>query len=194
MKIPPYFFIFDVESVGLHGEAFAVAGGIWTIDGKNIHEFAFHTDSWNVNEGIPGDREWIAKNVSVNEASKPMASQLDLCEAFWLQWERAKDNYKDIVMAVECGWPVEANILEDCIRGENPVSRNYSGPYPLHEIATFMLCAGMDPMATYGRQPEELPAHEPLADARLSARLLFESLMILEKKNELAWRYENLNK
>ena len=39
-----------------------------------------------------------------------------------------------------------------------------------------MLCAGMDPMATYDRLPAELPRHDPLADARQSARLLVEAL------------------
>ena len=37
-------FIFDVESIGLHGEAFAVAGGIYTENGNCLREFAFHCD------------------------------------------------------------------------------------------------------------------------------------------------------
>ncbi len=73
-------------------------------------------------------------------------------------------------MAVECGWPVEARFLAACI-DEDP-DRASDGPYPLLEISTMMQAAGMDPMATYKRKPEELPAHDPRGDARLSARLL----------------------
>lgn len=78
-------------------------------------------------------------------------------------------------MAVECGWPVEARFLNACIDDDRG-ARNWSGPYPMHEIASIMLSAGMDPMTTYDRLPCELPAHEPLADARLSARLLAQVL------------------
>lgn len=175
MNIPPYFFIFDVESVGLHGEGFAVAGGIWTGEGKSIREFAFHCNHESANAGIANDREWIVENVTIHPQSKKCEGRSVLLEMFWLQWENAKVAYPGIIMAVECGWPVEANFLEASIMRDKP-SRNWSGPYPLHEIATFMLCAGMDPMATYERQPNELPAHEPLADARLSARLLFQAI------------------
>mgnify|MGYP003529634433 CR=1 len=74
------------------------------------------------------------------------------------------------VFDVECGWPVEASFLSACIRDD--AFRNWDGPYPMREIASIMLAAGMDPMATYEREESEKPAHEPLADARQSARLL----------------------
>jgi len=96
-------------------------------------------------------------------------------------------------MFVECGWPVEANFLEACIR-DYPKTRNWEGPYPMHEIATLMLAAGMDPMGTYERLPEELPAHEPLADVRLSARLLKEAFAKLLQHEENSWKYEDLSK
>ena len=48
-----------------------------------------------------------------------------------------------------------------------------------HEIASFMQAADMDPMATYEREESEKPAHEPLADARQSARLLATALRSL---------------
>ena len=91
----------------------------------------------------------------------------------------AKNAYK-AAMFVECGWPVEARFLNACIE-DHLETRNWEGPYPLHEIATMMLSAGMNPMKTYERYDEELPAHEPLADSRLSARLLFMALQKLSK-------------
>jgi hypothetical protein len=51
-----------------------------------------------------------------------------------------------------------------------------SGPYPLHDLASILLAHGRDPLAKNERLPEELPEHDPLNDARQSARLLHEVL------------------
>lgn len=165
------FFVFDVESIGLHGEAFAVAGGIY-IDGSARSEFRFCCPQEEAS-GDENDRAWIKANVPVMEITH--RSPTALREAFWQEWERAKRNYPGITMAGECIWPVEAGFVAACIRQEI-ADRKWSGPYPFHEIASFMLAAGMDPMATYERGDSELPAHEPLADARQSARLLATAL------------------
>lgn len=138
-------FVFDVESIGLHGEAFAVAGGIYDEHGDAMpgSEFKYSVsreDQW----GYPSDREWL------------IAKQ------------------KGAFMAVECGWPVEARFLNECI-DDHRSERMWEGPYPLHEIANEMRAAGMNPMANYDRLPGELPKHDPLADARQSARLLAEA-------------------
>lgn len=82
-------------------------------------------------------------------------------------------------MFAECQWPVEARFLLECV-DDNPAAHNWEGPYPFHEIATLMLAAGMDPMAKYQRGGNELPEHEPLADTRLSVRLLVEALKRLD--------------
>jgi hypothetical protein len=47
-------------------------------------------------------------------------------------------------------------------------------------FGAFMVAAGMDPMATYDRLPTE-PQHDPLGDARQSARLLMQALGRLRK-------------
>jgi hypothetical protein len=164
------FFVFDVESIGLHGQAFAVAGGVYDRDGNSLHEFAYHCRPDRA-DGEFSDREWVAANVTTCEQSIASIYPQGVRTQFWGEWLDAKEKWPGITMAVECGWPVEARFLNECIdddRGE----RNWSGPYPMHEIASIMLAAGMDPMATYERRPNELPAHEPLADARQSARLL----------------------
>ncbi|MCC6880918.1 MAG: hypothetical protein IT576_02095 [Verrucomicrobiales bacterium] len=171
------FFVFDVESIGLHGQAFAVAGGIYTRDGSTLREFAFHCHESRA-DGEMSDRVWVNENVTVSSLSAIVECPRDVRSMFWRVWADAKETYPGITMAVECGWPVEARFLNACIdddRGE----RNWSGPYPMHEIASIMLAAGMDPMATYERLPKELPAHEPLADARQSARLLATALKSL---------------
>lgn len=168
------FFVFDVESVGLHGEGFAVAGGVYLENGAAQWEFDYscHVDSADGNDD---DRKWVKENVPVLNITHRFPCGVR--EAFWQAWLKAKAQCPDIVMAVECGWPVEARFLCAVIDDE-PEGRRWKGPYPLHEIASYLDAAGMDPMATYKRTPSEMPAHNPLADARLSARLLSEALAL----------------
>lgn len=168
------FFVFDVESVGLHGEGFAVAGGVY-IDGAAQSEFRFCCPL-DTAKGEPDDRAWVIQNVPLMDVTHRSPQGLRL--AFWAEWEKAKCQYDGIVMAGECIWPVEASFVTACI-ADDPVTRRWAGPYPLHEIASLMLAAGMDTMATYDRMDSELPKHDPLADARQSARLLATALRVL---------------
>lgn len=121
-------------------------------------------------EGLQADRDWVSRNVPVMEITHRDTYGLRL--AFWQAWEKAKAAGAE--MAAECLWPVEARFLRDCITGD--AQRLPDAPYPCHEIASVMLAAGMDPMATYEREESEKPAHSPLADARQSARLLATAL------------------
>ena len=176
MNITPKtpFFVFDVESIGLHGQHYAVAGGVF-IEGKEVTSFCYACNpSYAVGE--IADRNWCKANIPPIPIG--MRTPRDVSEAFWHQWLIAKDSHPNIVMAAECGWPVEARFLNYCVDlGQG--TRNWEGPYPLHEIASFMAAAGMDPMATYDRLENELTKHHPLADARQSARLLHEALVKL---------------
>lgn len=161
------FFIFDVESVGLHGEAFAVAGGVY-IDGVAQSEFRFACPPDEAN-GCDDDRGWVKANVPYIQPTH--LTPIGIREAFWREWEKAKESYPGITMAGECIWPVETGFVAACVRHKIS-ERKWEGPYPFHEIASVMMAAGMDPMATYERLEAEQPEHDPLADARLSARLL----------------------
>lgn len=182
------FFVFDVESVGLHGEAFAVAGGIY-INAAAQSEFRFCCPLEEA-KGDDDDREWVKANVPVIEITHRHPAAVR--EAFWSEWEKAKKRYPGIAMAGECIWPVEAGFVAACIRQEI-ADRKWSGPYPFHEIASVMLAAGMDPMATYEREESEKPAHEPLADARQSARLLATALRSLANEDAEQERIRLIN-
>jgi len=176
------YLVFDVESIGLHGEGFAVAGGVYSAyGGVALYEFHFACPMEDA-AGEDADREWVRKNVPPLDVTH--TTRLGVLNAFWGEWLLLKKLYPGIVMAAECGWPVEAKFLMDCV-ARDPMTRNMEGPYPLHEIATYMAAAGMDPMATYDRKSRELPKHDPLADARQSARLLCEALDILSNDSSL---------
>jgi hypothetical protein len=168
---PPHWFIIDVESVGLHGEAFAVA---WQVFDTNADPLPFRNGAWasfdpNYAKGTDPDRKWVEKNVP--DLKPYEGSMRGIRERFWLEWEDVKKEFPGIVMAAECAWPVEANFLNQCI-ADDPIKRCWTGPYPLHDIASIMLAAGMDPMATYSREHEDLslyPPHHPLGDVKHSA-------------------------
>lgn len=164
-------FVFDCESIGLHGETYAVAGGLYRVAGAipmPVEEFCYAINPTDA-EGQPEDRAWVAANVPPIEVTHTDGRLLR--DAFWGHWRKAHD--QGALIYVECGWPVEARFLSSCV--ERDASRTWDGPYPLHEVASFMAAAGMDPMKRYERMPMELPEHHPLGDARLSARLLCEA-------------------
>jgi hypothetical protein len=169
------FFVFDVESIGLHGEGYAVGGGVFFTDGTSDpgFEFTFAANP-DLAEGDQSDRDWVRDNIPNLPITHPKPSLIR--GHFWTLWLEAKKKYPSITMAAECGWPVEANFLARCVQDQKE-SRNWQGPYPLHEIASFMEAAGMDPMATYDRLPSEEPKHHPLGDAKQSARLLMQALV-----------------
>lgn len=157
-------FVFDVESVGLHGEGFAVGWVHVTDEGEELRCGYAACDSALCRAGAHGDREWIAENLPMMRTTAPSAYYVRA--AFWEAWQVARA--KGARMAADVPWPVEARFLLDCI-ADQP-SRAQDAPYPLYDVAMFL----PDPLATHERTPNELPAHHPLKDARQSARILLE--------------------
>lgn len=173
-----HYFVFDVESIGLHGEGFAVAGGVYGSEGSARWEFCFACPTDEA-AGLNLDRQWVKNNIPLLELTHRNTLQVRL--AFWNEWERARKTYPNIIMAGECIWPVEANFLSLCIQDD--AARLETSPYPCHDISSIMLAAGLDPMKTYDRTESEKPVHNPLADARQSARLLSLAIRELNKKS-----------
>lgn len=165
----PTFFIFDVESIGLHGEGYAVAGGVYGPNGKLLGEEFCYSCPPEVALGSAEDRKWVSENIVDLEITHE--SPLGVRAAFWNEWLEAKKEYPGIFATVECGWPVEARFLNACVRDDFK-QRKEQAPYPLQECASLMLCAGLDSLASYERLPDELPKHHPMADARHTARLM----------------------
>lgn len=160
------YFVFDVESVGLHGEGFAVAGGVYLENGTAQWEFKY---ACSIDEctGSDEDRAWVKENVPALQECYDGPRQLR--DAFWAMWMKAKS--EGATMAADCLWPVEGGFVAACIKDDID-ARKWEGPYPFAEISSFLAAAGMDPLGKYDRTPSELPIHDPLADARQSARML----------------------
>lgn len=169
MMTPDLFMVFDVESIGLHGEAFAV-GYVVTGPGMQAMAGTTYACSPDTAQGTEEGRIWIAKNCPPIAAN--CETPREVRDRFWQDWLMFKE--RGAVLVADCQWPVEARFLIACI-DDAPDERGWSGPYPMHELASFMVAAGMDPHATYERLPDE-PEHDPLGDARQSARLLVQAL------------------
>lgn len=162
--------VFDVESVGLHGEGFAYGYVVVDEDMSGELEsglFACPPGAAKV-EGLghdPDNSKWVADKIP----QFPMtgANPRAVRDRFWKVWETWKSQ---VVLVADCAWPVEARFLIDCIR-DDP-TRKWNGPYPLVDLSGILIARGIDPTKMFDRLPNELPAHNPLNDARQSARIL----------------------
>lgn len=172
MKPDQIFFVFDVESIGLHGEGFAVG---WTVqqNGREI-DFGISACEPEMAKGYVANLEWVKKNcpkIDILAHSRPVQVR----DEFWSQWEKWKA--KGAIMAADCAWPVEAHFLIECVHDDYS-KREWSGPYPLIDIGSVLFANGVDPLTKFSREENELPEHDPLADARQSARILFTTLSV----------------
>jgi hypothetical protein len=170
MSLPKLYMVFDVESVGLHGEGYAVGYVVVNERGEEL-EADYVACPPIMAQGERAGREWIKANVP--ELRYDAQTTRMVRDWFWMMWLTWKE--QGAVLVADCAWPVEARFLAECV-DDHRSAREWSGPYPLHDVATARLVAGFDPLATVERLPNELPQHDPLADARQSARLWLEAL------------------
>ena len=170
MKTEKLFLVFDVESVGLHGEGFAVG---WVVVGESgtTYEESYLACLPGAASGTTNSREWVEKNTP--EIPITHNTPVAVRDAFWHVWRLWKAS--GAVLVADCCWPVEARFLAQCV-DDNPEAREWDGPYPLHDVASVLLAHGKDPLITQTRLPEECPAHHPLKDAKQSARILLTAL------------------
>lgn len=165
----PFFMIFDVESIGLHGEGFAVAFVVVNAEGQLFDQNVFACQPSDA-KGEESDREWVAENVPSIPAKFDCPA--DVRSEFWLCWQHWR--HRGAALVSDCGWPVEGRFLAACI--DDSPHRKWEGPYPLLDLATALLIKGIDPLSDRPRLPDELPKHDPLADCRQTARLFIENI------------------
>lgn len=169
------FFVLDVESVGLHGEGFAV--GYVVVDEKGtVHEqglgWCDPIQAWGLDPG----REWVKEHVNL-EGAPTHRGPFEVREWFWNQFQAWRD--KGAHIFADCGYPVEAGFFRAC--QQDRLNRDFAGPFPLHEVQTILLATfvpgeELELAELVKRRESELPEHNPLKDARHSARILLTSL------------------
>lgn len=174
--------VFDVESIGLHGDGFAV--GLVVIEGGQEVDSCFYRCQPSSVSGRKESFDWVEANVIPSldhQIACKFSNGLGICpprevrDLFWNRWMSWRGN--GAILAADCPWPVESRFLRQCVLDDFP-DREWLGPYPLIDIASVRFAAGLDPLGTTSRLEDELPVHHPLADARQSARLLLEALKI----------------
>lgn len=189
----PLFLVFDVESVGLYGDGFAVGWVVIDPDGKE-HESGLFVSDWRKAKAFnqKGAIEWVETNLPPMEITHQ--NRESLCFDFfnvlqrWLLNGREKNHPKVCSIWADWGYPVEARFLTRCREAaywmieDDP---SWLMPAPLQEIDTLRMAAGFidhgDP-----RLPDELPEHNPLNDARYSARIMLKAMARLKEQSRLA--------
>lgn len=164
----------DAETDGLYGMAFAIAVTVRE-DGKEVARF----------EGRTGDNEikdkWVQKNVLPALKDMPVThkSSDELEEAFWFFWEAHKDGAAAIA---HMGSPVESGLFRRCVERGDLDSRQFNGPFPLHEVSTALYGRGENPTSVdaYNEKHNlEVPfdgiPHHPSFDA-IAAAVAWEHL------------------
>jgi hypothetical protein len=156
---------FDAESNGLHGEAFAIGAVLLDVRGNELARFTARAP-----DPSPLD-PWVREHVMPALAGMPVThvSPRAMRTTFW-DWFQARK--EGALVIADCGWPVEARLLDDCVRDE-PEARAWKGPYPLHDLATLLVANGLP----FDTECEPIvrdvfgvtgAAHNPLWDARCS--------------------------
>jgi len=166
------FFVFDVESVGLHGEGYAYGYVVVDREGNEIESGECACDP-SLASGPDSGRVWITQNAPRLTVTKN--SPREVIASFVEAWKRWKG--QSAIMAADCPWPVEARFLIACDLG-------WDGPYPLIDVGSVVFAVGGDAIGSFERLENERPAHDPLCDARQSARVLVEHLQAASKGNQ----------
>lgn len=163
---------FDVETNGLHGQAFAVGAVVMDMDGNILDEFTGRTK-------IVGPVDaWVEKNVLpvIKEMSLTHATEKDLREAFW-RWYVPAEAASDYVL-VSNGYPVEYRFLLKC-QEENLEERYWQHPFPILDLFSLLVQASdklsKSKLLDEIMRDHNLSLHNPLDDAKMTTLAAFEA-------------------
>lgn len=170
------FFVFDVESIGLYGDPFAVGwiafewvkGEVWDASKWFSLKTRFVCERGAL-VGLEEGRRWVEQNwepLGIEPTHKDLGSMIDDFRNIWMMFRQ-----RGFLMAAECPFPCETQFLRLMT-----LTTPGSGPYPLIDIASVRLAKGLNPLGIEPRREEELPIHDPLSDAIQSGRLLWGAL------------------
>ncbi len=169
------FLCFDVESNGLHGQAFAVGAVVVSADGTLV-------DSFEARCPIEGDVDsWVTENVLPALATLPVTHQnaKSLRQSFWEWYSTHKDTVNYILS--ENGYPVEARFMIAC-QEDDLENRYTSHPFPWIDASSLLLQAGIAPLTPReallaDEEPsEQFPKHHPTGDALASVHTALKAL------------------
>lgn len=188
LKIPPItdetkLLSFDIESNGLHGQAFAIGALIVDNSGKVFDEFIARVD---VQEEID---EWVAKNVlpAMDNIHVTHGSYEDMREAFWRWFVKAQE--KSDYTLVSNGYPVEYRFLLDCQQADLE-ERYWQHPFPIIDVTSLLLT-----LREFGEPSKQeilrkvqkngnFKTHNPYDDAKVTALIACEAFKAAGRIND----------
>ncbi len=154
----------DAETDGLYGPVWAV-GAVARIHPVPNQSFTA-TFSGQLDPGVVTD-EWTREHVVPVVDLPRYGTGEELLEAFWEFWAAHRDGALAIA---DCGYPVESGLYRAAVELDTEARWN-RGPFPLHELSTWLLACGLDPKldrrAFIGRP--DLTCHDPAVDAMVAA-------------------------
>lgn len=172
--------VFDVESVGLYGQGFAVGYVVIKSNDKTILDQDYFACPSDEALGTMANHSWIEENVLPFLPPANCKSPEEVRSRFWERfqgWQNSPDLKRwgedKFSLFADCGYPVETNFLNKCVMDNEP-EYQWNGPYPLQEIATVRTLLGLDPTLSY-----ELPKdkrHNPVEECLYIAPLLVDWL------------------
>lgn len=168
----------DVESNGLHGEAFAVGAVLINCTGSVIDEYSARCP-------IKGEvDEWVVKHVlpSLDDFPETHKTAKEMRSDFWAWYKTAKSQ-ADYVLA-DNGYPVEDRFLIQC-QEDDLDERYWDHPFPLMDLSSMLLQIGVKPsiernMFVGDEQiaAADIQKHNPRWDAWASALAMIKALKL----------------
>jgi hypothetical protein len=166
---------FDLETNGLHGEAFAVGAVVMNADGEVIDEFTGRTKL------IGKVDEWVEKNVLpvITDIPETHSSDKHLRDNFWSWFVKAQEN-SDYVL-VSNGYPVEYRFLIQC-QEDDLEKRYWDHPFPILDLTSILVAKGVASKEAKikvmsSKKPKVAGApHHPVYDAKVACLTAFSVL------------------
>lgn len=170
-------FAVDAETNGLYGAPFAVAAVVVSAPAQSDAEVApppTVVARFAARCPITGPVDpWVADHVvpALTDLAQTHDALDGMLDAFWAFWMQNRDA---ATCVTHVGYPVEAGLFRRCVE-QDPGTRLFQGPFPLHDVATLLLGAGHDPLsvdaylAARGLSRPPGTPHDPRYDAEAVA-------------------------
>ena len=163
---------FDLESNGLHGQAFAVGAVVFDGHGRTHEEFSARVDLGK--EVDP----WVKANVLPVIADMQIThpDYISMREGFW-EWYVKNQPDVDYVL-VNNGYPVEYRFLLDCQEADMD-TRYWQHPFPILELSSLQMLVQNKSKVTKSKLFKQLSTtekrfvHHPVHDAKKAAIAAF---------------------
>jgi|GEM_PF-1033037 len=164
---------FDLETNGLHGNAFAVGAVVMSADGNIVDQF---TGRCEITEAVDS---WVEANVLPLLGDMPVeyADYQALREGFW-EWYLQAEPQSDYVL-VSNGYPVEYRFLLQC-QEEDIEGRYWQHPFPILDLTSILIASGNEPSDKNQLMNEivrkgKFSRHHPLHDAKIATLTAFQA-------------------